>query len=474
MNDTDSSDTSNSLGLRLFILAAILECSSLIAQDFYLSTDVPVSLGGTIYTSNQIVANQSKIYSLQLDLSASLAIQALSSRGSNAWLFVPSCSIELGGQAYTSRQVVLWRSNTYSLFFDATNLIPAYAQIDGLCEEPGTGYLIFSTDVPMGNFTQNDLIRWDGTSLSTAWDAESFHIPPSTNIMGFHLDACDHIFFSFDVPTKIGSATYLPGEIVQWNGSAFSLFYNDTVWPLSAQMNGLTLTPFPKASAAVSGNTLICLGESAVIRADLTGTPPWNLTWSDGFVQTGVTVTPVLRSVSPTINTGYALTAFNDVHCEGERTGRANVLVNGTFSAAITPAWDNQGLVAGQFTVETACDIQPTTVQWTVAPHAAFTTSPSGYTLTLSEPPGSLKTTVTATVIDSSTRSERVVSALFLTSQNTFYYDFNRDGCNSLSDLWRFAHQYWRTAYLHDPDGSGFVDIRDLLYLNLNHPGGCN
>ncbi len=82
------------------------------------------------------------------------------------------------------------------------------------------------------------------------------------------------------------------------------------------------------ASAVVSGDATICLGDVATIQADLTGTPPWSLTWSDGFAQSGVTTSPATRPVSPLSTTAYTLTAFSDVVGPGTFSGSATVTVN--------------------------------------------------------------------------------------------------------------------------------------------------
>lgn len=96
----------------------------------------------------------------------------------------------------------------------------------------------------------------------------------------------------------------------------------------------VTVEKGPKAS--VSGDTTICEGSSATIQAALTGTPPWNLVWSDGFVQT-VSASPATRTVSPTTTTVYTVTDLSDAVCSaGTATGNARVKVQAIPSSAIT------------------------------------------------------------------------------------------------------------------------------------------
>jgi autotransporter-associated beta strand protein len=62
--------------------------------------------------------------------------------------------------------------------------------------------------------------------------------------------------------------------------------------------------------------TASCPGTSVTIHADLTGTSPWNVTWSDGTVQTGVSASPASLSVAPNTTTTYTVTALSD-SCAG-------------------------------------------------------------------------------------------------------------------------------------------------------------
>jgi len=81
------------------------------------------------------------------------------------------------------------------------------------------------------------------------------------------------------------------------------------------------------ATATVSGDATICPGRSATIQAVLTGTPPWNLTWSDSFTQT-VSTSPATRSVSPLVTTTYTLTSFSDANGPGNASGSATITIN--------------------------------------------------------------------------------------------------------------------------------------------------
>jgi uncharacterized repeat protein (TIGR01451 family) len=90
----------------------------------------------------------------------------------------------------------------------------------------------------------------------------------------------------------------------------------------------LVQTVKPKPSASVSGSTSICPGGFATIRANLGGTSPWTVTWSDGLVQGGITVNIASRSVSPSATTVFTITNVADATCSNSGTGSATVTVN--------------------------------------------------------------------------------------------------------------------------------------------------
>jgi uncharacterized repeat protein (TIGR03803 family) len=94
------------------------------------------------------------------------------------------------------------------------------------------------------------------------------------------------------------------------------------------------------ATATVSGGGVTgCGGGSVQIRAALTGTPPWSLTWSDGVTQSGLLTSPATRTVSPASTTIYTLTAFSDANGQGTASGRATVTVSLAPAPVVTSAW---------------------------------------------------------------------------------------------------------------------------------------
>ena len=105
----------------------------------------------------------------------------------------------------------------------------------------------------------------------------------------------------------------------------------------------VTVNPF--STAAISGTQTICNGTSANLSVALTGTPPWNLTYTNGTTPTtitGIAASPYTLTVSPTSNTTYSLTALaNGQGCNSIASG-----LTGTSSVTVTPV-SVGGTVAG-------------------------------------------------------------------------------------------------------------------------------
>ncbi len=82
-------------------------------------------------------------------------------------------------------------------------------------------------------------------------------------------------------------------------------------------------------TATVSGSTSICLGQEAVLSVTLTGTGPWDVTWSDGATQLAVAASPAQRTVSPGSTTVYTVTQVVSEAggCVAAGTGSATVTI---------------------------------------------------------------------------------------------------------------------------------------------------
>jgi hypothetical protein len=86
--------------------------------------------------------------------------------------------------------------------------------------------------------------------------------------------------------------------------------------------------PIVGATAAVRpASQSICLGDSTSVTADLYGTPPFTVTWSDGEVQDATTA-QISRTVSPDATTTYSIVSVSNGNgCNTAGSGSATVTV---------------------------------------------------------------------------------------------------------------------------------------------------
>ena len=81
-------------------------------------------------------------------------------------------------------------------------------------------------------------------------------------------------------------------------------------------LGSAVVTVIPSSTAVLSGGSTICPGTSATLSTTLSGTPPWNITYTNGvtpIIYTGVTSSPHVISVTPVSSpTTYSISALTD------------------------------------------------------------------------------------------------------------------------------------------------------------------
>jgi len=143
---------------------------------------------------------------------------------------------------------------------------------------------------------------------------------------------------SFSSPTSIGtvasnasgsqsiSAT-IPADAASGSGYLIRVVSNNPL--VTGTDNGTGLTVNLRPTSDISGGTDICAGSSTQLSVALTGTQPWNLTWTDGTTPTNVTnitSSPYTFNVNPGSTKTYTVTALSDAQCTalaGDMTGSA-------------------------------------------------------------------------------------------------------------------------------------------------------
>ena len=88
----------------------------------------------------------------------------------------------------------------------------------------------------------------------------------------------------------------------------------------------------------MSGGDIICPGDTTELVFNLTGSPPWEITYlTNGMNPQTITAgyTPFYLPVTPLATTLYQFTQLNDAYCTGTPSGQVEVVVDypsGTLS----------------------------------------------------------------------------------------------------------------------------------------------
>jgi hypothetical protein len=277
---------------------------------------------------------------------------------------------------------------------------------------------------------------------------------------------------SFSAISGANSSSYTtPATVTGDNGKRYRCVVSGTCGTATSTSALLTVNSRP--TSFVSGNTAICSGGSATIQAALTGTAPWNVTWSDGNVQSGVAASPATRSVSPTSTTTYTVTALTDAGCtaqSGDRTGSAVVTVNA--APGITTQPQSQTVAQGAnvtFSV-TATGTAPLAYQWrkngvnisgaTSSSHtltAVTTNDAGGYSVVVSNTCGSVTSTTATLTVTTGSAGVIVISEVYAgggksgaTYQNDFVVLKNKGGSSVSLNGWSLQHDkagVWQTPF---------------------------
>jgi len=216
--------------------------------NYYLSLDVPVTLGGADYTPDQILRSDNATYSVALALGGDVRFSALHRRPDGVWLASLADPFFAGTTAVKPHDIISTDGVTTAVFFDGGVAgIPDDVRIDSLFLEPG-GDLVLSFDVPVRlggvEYGRSDLVRYSGGLFSLYWDAATAGVPADANVVGADRDSAHNLVLSFDIPANLGGTDYLPGQLVRWNGgTSFSSYLIDGAWPAYAQLRDFSFVP---------------------------------------------------------------------------------------------------------------------------------------------------------------------------------------------------------------------------------------
>ena len=151
----------------------------------------------------------------------------------NVRLFSLDISAELS-RGFFARpgDVVAWNGSEHTLLFDADAAgIPSGVAVDAVSLAPNGILLSFDTHVALpGGLSVGhaDLVRWDGTSFSLAFDAGAAGLDPSLDLDAVHDLGGGQLLMSFDTGGQLGSVVFDDEDVLRYANGSWSLELDTT------------------------------------------------------------------------------------------------------------------------------------------------------------------------------------------------------------------------------------------------------
>lgn len=256
------------------LAAAMVLATAVSAQttSFDLAVDVPTNLSSATRLPWEILSHDAKTgtYSSTPFLPQGTAVSALHRMDNGDYLFAVRVPTSLGGTTFGHRDLIRYDGVSFSLFLDgAANGIPSTSRVDAVFLSGGdAGDPVVSFDVPTQvggtTYSRSDLVRFTGGTASTYFDAAGAMVPPTSNVIGAD-EYGGGVALVFDVPTLLGGTTYLRGQLVGWDGAAFSSLHSDPGWPQSSCIVGFSLAPATVSGPGSIPPTLLVSAVSATV-----------------------------------------------------------------------------------------------------------------------------------------------------------------------------------------------------------------
>ena len=150
-----------------------------------------------------------------------------------------------------------------------------------------------------------------------------------TELNGLDQADLEYTYFATEAEANDLNATPLPDLVIC---DPRSVWLRLTYIPSGCfDVASVDITGMQVASAILNGAATICVGEMATFALNITGTPPFNIIYTDGVSQFEINApaNTFLETVSPTTTTTYSLVSIIDGNgCQGATEGQATINVN--------------------------------------------------------------------------------------------------------------------------------------------------
>ena len=177
-------------------------------------------------------------------------------------------TVQLGALTARAGDVVGYDGFVHTLAFDATaNGVPHGVRTDAVAGTTSGLLLSFDTDLDLAGsvVSDEDLVHWNGSIFSVAFDGSASGIPRSLDVDAAQQLTSGGFLLSFDTGGMIGGLTFADEDVVRLDGGIWSMEFDasasDVDWG-PADMTAV-MVPEPTMTAALA---LGCMGMVAVYR----------------------------------------------------------------------------------------------------------------------------------------------------------------------------------------------------------------
>jgi hypothetical protein len=163
-------------------------------------------------------------------------------------LLVLDSTAVLGGVTFGPRDVILYNGSTYSSYFaGASHSIPDGVRISGVALVSDTTLLLsFDSTVLLNGITfkPTDIAQWNGSAYSLFFDSATSGITGGPALQDFHyLDSNSHLLLSFDTSGTVGGVSFDRSDVLEYtpgNPGTWELNYRGSTHASGWQSADLT------------------------------------------------------------------------------------------------------------------------------------------------------------------------------------------------------------------------------------------
>ncbi|MCB0520003.1 MAG: gliding motility-associated C-terminal domain-containing protein [Lewinellaceae bacterium] len=187
---------------------------------------------------------------------------------------------------------------------------------------------------------------YDGNHVFDADDTLAFvlHNGSGINIVPPILGTFTTPTVSFDPATMSYGTTYYLSAVVGNNNGSGGVDLTDNCLDVA---QGTPIVFYEIPTATLSGNPVICVGNTATFTVDFTGESPWSITFDNGTgtpgVINGITSNPYTLTIPNAQTSTVCLTGMSDVNCPGNASGCGDIQANTGVNASASVTCDLSG-----------------------------------------------------------------------------------------------------------------------------------